>query len=484
MQHGNAMGGRHADASPPSASARRARQASARSTTRRPATRDRRGVEPVKGSDVAAVMPARRRPRRASASQTRAGAGHGDGRHGRAVDPVRGRALRRRRARRSPTRARSRASSCGRRSTSPASSAPSRSSRAGRRPGRRSSRSARRSCSAPSTASRRTDAAARRRCAGSSRSSLRFRFLVVAAAAALMVFGAAASSRDAAGRRLPGVRAAARRGPDRLPRPLRRGDRGARHRPARAGAQRRRRACDEIRSTSVAAALVDRADLQARHRPIEARQLVQERLATVAPTLPTWAAPPVMMPPVSATSRVMKIGLTSKTISPAGAVDDRLLEDPRAAAARARRGQRRDLGRAPAAGARRGRPGAAAAPTSVSLDEVMNATADVARRRPAALRRLRHVIGTGGFVETPNQRLSVRHVLPIHTAATTWRRSPVARSAAASRCGSATSRKVVRGPAAARSATRSSTTAPACCSSSRSARARTRSRSPRASRTR
>ena len=32
---------------------------------------------------------------------------------------------------------------------------------------------------------------------------------------------------------------------------------------------------------------------------LHARQLVQERLATVVNTLPTWAAPPVIMPPVS-----------------------------------------------------------------------------------------------------------------------------------------------------------------------------------------
>ncbi|TMK43770.1 MAG: efflux RND transporter permease subunit, partial [Actinobacteria bacterium] len=48
---------------------------------------------------------------------------------------------------------------------------------------------------------------------------------------------------------------------------------------------------------------------------LQDRQLVQERLASVVPTLPTWAAPPVMMPPVSATSRIMKIGMTSKTQS-------------------------------------------------------------------------------------------------------------------------------------------------------------------------
>src|SRR5262245_5228108 len=44
-----------------------------------------------------------------------------------------------------------------------------------------------------------------------------------------------------------------------------------------------------------------------------ARQHVHERLATVVPILPTWAAPPVMLPPLSATSRMMKIGITSKT---------------------------------------------------------------------------------------------------------------------------------------------------------------------------
>src|SRR4051794_11612722 len=43
------------------------------------------------------------------------------------------------------------------------------------------------------------------------------------------------------------------------------------------------------------------------------RQLVSERMQTVLPTLPTWAAPPIMMPQVSSTSRIMKIGLSSKT---------------------------------------------------------------------------------------------------------------------------------------------------------------------------
>src|SRR3990172_7910437 len=46
-----------------------------------------------------------------------------------------------------------------------------------------------------------------------------------------------------------------------------------------------------------------------------ARQMVQERVLTVVPTLPSWASPPVMLPPLSATSRMMKIGISSKTRS-------------------------------------------------------------------------------------------------------------------------------------------------------------------------
>jgi len=45
---------------------------------------------------------------------------------------------------------------------------------------------------------------------------------------------------------------------------------------------------------------------------LAARQLVTERVAIATPSLPTWAAPPYVMPPKSSTSRVMKIGITSK----------------------------------------------------------------------------------------------------------------------------------------------------------------------------
>jgi CzcA family heavy metal efflux pump len=48
---------------------------------------------------------------------------------------------------------------------------------------------------------------------------------------------------------------------------------------------------------------------------LHARQLVQERLNTVRPTLPKWAAPPVMLPPVSATARALQIGVTADASS-------------------------------------------------------------------------------------------------------------------------------------------------------------------------
>ena len=48
---------------------------------------------------------------------------------------------------------------------------------------------------------------------------------------------------------------------------------------------------------------------------LEARQLVTERMAAVVKTIPTWASPPVMMPPVSTTGRVVEVGLSSDTIN-------------------------------------------------------------------------------------------------------------------------------------------------------------------------
>ena len=49
--------------------------------------------------------------------------------------------------------------------------------------------------------------------------------------------------------------------------------------------------------------------------PLAVRSLVQERVAAVARQLPTVARPPVILQPLSSTSRVMKIGVWSTTLS-------------------------------------------------------------------------------------------------------------------------------------------------------------------------
>src|SRR5262245_11757678 len=46
-----------------------------------------------------------------------------------------------------------------------------------------------------------------------------------------------------------------------------------------------------------------------------ARQRVQERLSLIAPQLPAAARPPVLLQPLSSTSRVLKIGMSSKKLS-------------------------------------------------------------------------------------------------------------------------------------------------------------------------
>ena len=89
-----------------------------------------------------------------------------------------------------------------------------------------------------------------------------------------------------------------------------------------------------------------------------ARQHVQEGLALVIGVIPKDVGPPVMLQPLSATARFMKIGVSSKKLSLDRPVDDRLLDDPAAAACRAGGGERRDLGRADQDVAGTGRPGA------------------------------------------------------------------------------------------------------------------------------
>jgi CzcA family heavy metal efflux pump len=170
---------------------------------------------------------------------------------------------------------------------------------------------------------------------------------------------------------------------------------------------------DEIRSksveqlSSIVLIFAPGADL------LKARQLVSERIATVTPSLPTWAAPPVMLQPLSSTSRVMKIGLTSDQRS--------LMEMSMITYWKIRAHLLRVPGVANVAiwGERLQMLQVQAIPeklkaNDVSLNQVMEVTANaldagLLQYSPGS------VIGTGGYVETPNQRLNIQHVLPITT---------------------------------------------------------------------
>src|SRR3954453_21569399 len=131
-----------------------------------------------------------------------------------------------------------------------------------------------------------------------------------------------------------------------------------------------------------------------------ARQVVQERLSVEAPRLPTAAHPPVILPPLSSTSRVLKIGVTSRTLSQMDltvlakwTIRPRLMSIPGVANV-AIWGQR-DRQYQVLVDPERLRANA------VTLDAVVKSVTDAAT--PAA----------GGFVDMPNQRIAVRHRSPI-----------------------------------------------------------------------
>ena len=134
--------------------------------------------------------------------------------------------------------------------------------------------------------------------------------------------------------------------------------------------------------------------------PLKVRQMVQERVAAEARLLPTVAKPPVILQPLSSTSRVMKIGVWSKTLSQRDLTEIVMwtvrpkLMSVTGVANVAVWGQRDkqfqvlvDPDRLRANG--------------VTLDAVSRAAGDAV------------VLEAGGFVDTPNQRLAVRHLSPV-----------------------------------------------------------------------
>jgi CzcA family heavy metal efflux pump len=172
---------------------------------------------------------------------------------------------------------------------------------------------------------------------------------------------------------------------------------------------------DTMRSKSLA----QLSSVELRFKPgtdlLRARQLVSERLAIVTPTLPTWAAPPVMLQPVSSMGRVMKIGLTSQSRSLIDmsmisywTIRTKLLQVPGVANV-AIWGERLQMLQVQTDPVRM-------KAHDVTLDQVMTVTADAL---DVGLLQFSDgaVIGTGGTVTTSDQQLNVRHVLSIKSPA-------------------------------------------------------------------
>jgi CzcA family heavy metal efflux pump len=167
----------------------------------------------------------------------------------------------------------------------------------------------------------------------------------------------------------------------------------------------------ELRSKSVAQLSSIRLIFEQGVDELKARQLVQERLSQITPTLPTWASPPFMMPALSATSRIMKIGLTSDTVSATDLseiaywkIRARLLRVPGVAqvAIWGERIPQRHIQVDPEK----------LAEHDVTLRQVMDAGADAVE---SGLMQYTDgaVVGTGGFIEESGQRFNIRHVQPI-----------------------------------------------------------------------
>jgi CzcA family heavy metal efflux pump len=144
---------------------------------------------------------------------------------------------------------------------------------------------------------------------------------------------------------------------------------------------------------------------------MRARQLVQERLALASTRLPVGIGPPVMLQPLSSTSRTMKIGISSKDMS--------LLDLSMTAYWKIRFRLLRVPGVANVAmwGERLKQLQIQADPNrmlihGVTLNEVLEASSEaldfgLVANNPAAKTQI------VGFIETPNQRLAIKPVSPV-----------------------------------------------------------------------
>jgi CzcA family heavy metal efflux pump len=143
---------------------------------------------------------------------------------------------------------------------------------------------------------------------------------------------------------------------------------------------------------------------------MRARQLVQERL-NLAHMLPNVSKPPVMLQPLSTTSRAMIVGLSPKDVSPIDAsvitrwtITPKLLGVPGVANVTAWGMRSRQL-QVQINPERLRDKGA-------NLNEVIKAAGDAMWTSPLTFLEA-STPGAGGWIDTPNQRLGIQHIQPI-----------------------------------------------------------------------
>lgn len=142
---------------------------------------------------------------------------------------------------------------------------------------------------------------------------------------------------------------------------------------------------------------------------LKARQMVQERLVQ-AHALPNVSSPPILLQPVSSASRILNIGLSSKTVSlidmsvqARWSIVPRLVGVPGVAnvSVWGMRNRQLQVQVDPAKLHSKG----------ITLEQIVKTAGESVWASPLTFLNS-STPGSGGFIDTPNQRLGVRHISP------------------------------------------------------------------------
>ncbi|WP_202869809.1 efflux RND transporter permease subunit [Kribbella caucasensis] len=171
---------------------------------------------------------------------------------------------------------------------------------------------------------------------------------------------------------------------------------------------------DRLRSSSIPGLSSIEMEFEPGTDVMLARQVVQERL-TMVPALPAASSkPPFVIQPVSSTSRLLLVGLSSKDLSPLEigvlarwTIQPRLLSVPGVAnvAIWGHRDRQLQVQVDPSRLKQHG----------VTLDQVISTTGNALWVSPLTFVEA-STPGTGGFLDSANQRIDIQHTQPIKTA--------------------------------------------------------------------